>query len=115
MKRFSSRSAVRTERISTTAHISLRANQRGHSRMMMILCIAVPLIAIATLFAVGSSWMAWSTALFLLCPIVMGGMMVMMMRDQRTDTKAETTERLLSKDSFSSTETDSSTKNAFKA
>jgi len=92
MSHLPSSSSARTERMVTPVPTSLGRKQRGHSRIMMILCIGVPVVAIATLFAVGSSWMAWSTALFLLCPLVMGAMMFMMMRDQRPVVKAETVE-----------------------
>lgn len=81
--------ATRTKRLIAPVHLSWAKSQRGHSRIMMILCIGIPVIAIATLFAAGTSWMAWSTALFLLCPIVMGAMMYMMMRNQPPAVKAD--------------------------
>ena len=109
------RSSARAERTATPAPKALGRKQRGQSRIMMILCIGVPLIAIATLLAVGSSWLAWSTALFLLCPIVMGGMMLMMMREQRPAIKTDVAEEFISKGTSSSTESASPTANAFKA
>lgn len=57
-----------------------RGKPRGHSPLMMILCCLIPILVAVALFSLGISW---SYLLLLICPLLHGGMMWFMLKNNR--------------------------------
>jgi hypothetical protein len=62
------------------------ASHKGHMWMMAV-CCGLPIIGFITIAVIGISMPSLETALLLICPIGMIGMMYMMRRDSCTERK----------------------------